>query len=242
MNGLKFSANPLVSRHRHKHNQSFDIENRHPGSVQNNGSLPRGSYHEPKDESDDEDKLPEFQRYEETTNIELFYDLFFVANLTTFGTVHEINSKRTLTSYVGFFCVLWFTWCQVSLFDVRFVVDSLLERVARACHLGIMVGLAVVGPNFDTLEEDPSAFRAMCKQCRCSGDRKGQLTLYVALILMVSRFVLCSQYLLILWHVRHYRNTSLPLALIAGANFVAAVIYLGVTLWEPLSHNFGIIY
>jgi hypothetical protein len=26
-----------------------------------------------------------------------------------------------------------------------------------------MVGLAIVGPNFDTLEEDPSPFRAMCE-------------------------------------------------------------------------------
>lgn len=155
VNKLRLSANPLKLKHEHRNSQFSDIENSRQGS--------KNGYYGPEDEIDDSNKLPEFQRYEETTNIELFYDLFFVANLTTFGTVHEINSKRTLASYVGFFCVLWFTWCQVSLFDVRFVVDSLLERTARACHLGIMVGLAIVGPNFDTLEENPSAFRAMCK-------------------------------------------------------------------------------
>lgn len=94
--------------------------------------------------------LPEFVKHEESTNIELFYDLFFVANLTTFSEVHDINSRKALTSYMGFFCILWFTWCETSLFDIRFVADSWLERMAKACHLGVMVGLAVVGPNYDT--------------------------------------------------------------------------------------------
>lgn len=109
--------------------------------------------------------LPEFQKHKETTNIELFYDLFFVANLTTFSSVNEINDHKTLTSYIGFFCILWFTWCQVSLFDVRFVADSVLERMAKAVHLGVMTGFAVVGPNFvptDTGEE-ANVFRTMCK-------------------------------------------------------------------------------
>lgn len=99
---------------------------------------------------DNAEPVPQFVKHEESTNIELFYDLFFVANLTTFSNVHEVNSRKTLTSYIGFFCVLWFTWCQTSLFDIRFVADSWLERVAKACHLGVMVGLAVVGPNYDT--------------------------------------------------------------------------------------------
>jgi len=100
----------------------------------------------------EEDALPNFVRHEESTNIELFYDLFFVANLTTFSIVHEVNSRKTLTSYIGFFCVLWFTWCQTSLFDVRFIADSFMERLAKALHLGVMVGLAVVGPKFDTAD------------------------------------------------------------------------------------------
>jgi len=95
-------------------------------------------------------QLPQFVRHEESTTIELFYDLFFVANLTTFTSVHEVNSRKALTSYIGFFCVLWFTWCQTSLYDVRFMADSWLERTAKACHLGVMVGLSIVGPNYDT--------------------------------------------------------------------------------------------
>lgn len=97
-------------------------------------------------QTDTADELPQFIKHEESTNIELFYDLFFVANLTTFSNVHEVNSRKTLTSYMGFFCILWFTWCQTSLFDIRFVADSWTERMAKACHLGIMVGLAGLLP------------------------------------------------------------------------------------------------
>lgn len=99
--------------------------------------------------------LPAFERHEESTAIELFYDLFFVANLTTFSNIHEINNTKTLTSYVGFFCILWFTWCITSLYDIRFVTDSLLARIAKGVHLGVMVGLAVSGPKFDTTKVAP---------------------------------------------------------------------------------------
>ncbi|PSS22920.1 hypothetical protein M430DRAFT_25883 [Amorphotheca resinae ATCC 22711] len=156
------------------------------------------------------DELPVFERHEESTAIELFYDLFFVANLTTFSNLHEINNVKTLTSYIGFFCILWFTWCLTSLYDIRFVSDSLVARLAKGAHLGVMVGLAVSGPKFDTEEHNPE-LKVM------------------ALILMVSRFVLCLQYLLVLYHVREYKNTKLPLALISGTKFGAAIIYLGIS-------------
>jgi hypothetical protein len=100
------------------------------------------------------EELPAFERHEESTVIELFYDLFFVANLTTFSDLHEINDFATLQAYVGFFCILWFTWCLTSLYDIRFVSDSLVSRVAKGVHLGIMVGLAVSGPKFDTADHE----------------------------------------------------------------------------------------
>lgn len=152
---LGLLANPLISQPRPKQNAAVDTLHGHP-------SEENGSYG-PKHDEEDNDGLPKFQRHAEATDIELFYDLFFVANLTTFTRIHEINSTSTLTSYIGFFCVLWFTWCNVSLFDVRFIIDSVLERLARAVHLGVMVGLAVIGPNFNTSLAVPSAFRAMCK-------------------------------------------------------------------------------
>ncbi len=53
---------------------------------------------------------PTFRQRTETSNAELFYDLFFVANLTVFTAAHEVNDRLSLTSYIGFFSILWFTW------------------------------------------------------------------------------------------------------------------------------------
>lgn len=161
--GLKISASPIAVREhaprgRHAHHvfgfNHKDIEGQEGYS---------------RVEVTDFNGLPEFVRHEETTNIELFYDLFFVANLTTFSGIKEINDPETLTQYIGFFCVLWFTWCEVSLFDVRFIADCVLERAAKAVHLGVMVGLAIVGPNFnptphvDPEYQTPQVFQTMGK-------------------------------------------------------------------------------
>jgi len=39
---------------------------------------------------------------------ELFYDLFFVAALTTFGVKHEITQDQAIATYVAFFAILWY--------------------------------------------------------------------------------------------------------------------------------------
>lgn len=47
------------------------------------------------------DDTPAFREKEEASTIELFYDLFFVANLTSFTTVHAIDD-RTSKSFLSF--------------------------------------------------------------------------------------------------------------------------------------------
>lgn len=54
--------------------------------------------------------------------------------------VHEVNDGDTLKQYIGFFCVLWFTWYQVGLYDVRFSMDSVVERIAKAIQFLVMIG------------------------------------------------------------------------------------------------------
>jgi hypothetical protein len=157
-------------------------------------------------------ETPEFRRYEDATNIELFYDLFFVANLTTFTDVLDINDSSTLQAYAGFFSILWFLWAQVTLFDVRFVTDSVLERIGKAAQFGVMVGLAVVGPNFDPSNQEQRTFRSL------------------SIILMLSRVVLGLQYGGVLYHVWYYKNSKLPVAGVMASNFIAALIYLGTFL------------
>jgi hypothetical protein len=154
----------------------------------------------------------EFKRYEDATNIKLFYDLFFVGNLTTFTDAHDLNDVPALKAYAGFFCILWVLWVQLSPLDVRFVQDIILERIGKACRFGVMIGLAIVGPDFNPQRQEQSVFRSL------------------AIILMISRVVLGFQYMFVLYEVWYYKNTKLPLVLIATANVVAALVYMGTFL------------
>lgn len=85
---------------------------------------------------------PRFKVHHESSHIELFYDLFFVANLATFTANHPVNDRRSIASYMGFFSLLWFTWFQTSLHDVRFAFDSVFSRVCKAIRFGTMTGFA----------------------------------------------------------------------------------------------------
>lgn len=154
---------------------------------------------------------PLFREHHESSTVELFYDLFFVANLATFTSNHDIVDASSLKNYLGFFTLLWFTWLQYSLFDVRFSTDSIFNRLCKAVSFGVMTGFAVCGAIYDqsNVEENAKAFRAM------------------ALILMVSRLALVGQYGVVLFYVRKYKNTLWPLGLTMLALFVGAMVYLG---------------
>ncbi|KAJ5899895.1 hypothetical protein N7495_004639 [Penicillium taxi] len=125
--------------------------------------------------SDDE---PRLQSRSDATPIELFFDLFFVANLSTFTATHEIHNVNALGAYIGFLGVIWFTWLQVTLFDIRFARDSVFERVCKAIQLGAMVGFASAGTRFTARIRDENvwAFQSL------------------TLILAGSRMLLAIQY------------------------------------------------
>ena len=46
---------------------------------------------------------------------------------------------------------------------------------------------------------------------------------------MVSRLTLSVQYSVLIWHVRKYKKTHFPLAIMAGMNLVTGLVYLGIT-------------
>ncbi|KAL7806175.1 hypothetical protein V8C26DRAFT_440219 [Trichoderma gracile] len=141
----------------------------------------------------------------------LFYDLWFVANLNVFSTVHEINDASSLGSFVGYILLLWTTWLLTTLYDVRYVTDSVWERVSRAVHLAVMVGFAELGPTFDFFKEAKSVFRAMC------------------LFLMVSRLMLALQYFMIVFQLRKHKEGRKPLMIAGGLHLLFGVIYLTVS-------------
>ncbi|KXT13313.1 hypothetical protein AC579_7227 [Pseudocercospora musae] len=168
----------------------------------------------------------ELHRHTEATNLELFYDLFFAANLTVFSNVHEVTDSATLKQYLGFFCILWLTWYQVGLYDVRFSVESIFERVAKAVQFLVMIGFAIVGPKYSVGKDD----EAMGEEEVVDGAQPslGYYFKALTLFLMVSRLVLVFQYSQSMWLTRQYQQTILPMSLIATTYFVAAVVYLGL--------------
>ncbi|KAK9800079.1 hypothetical protein SCARD494_01872 [Seiridium cardinale] len=164
----------------------------------------------------DDDDCPEFVKHSKSTNYELFYDLWFVANLEVFSSSKAVSNESDLYAYVGYLSILWFTWFLVGMFDVRFVTDSILERIIRTAQLGVMVGFSVVVTNFDPEDQQVAPFQTL------------------SLILMVSRLVLFFQYGTIIWHIRQFRKGKLPVAIAAAVHFISAMIFLGIRFrFEP---------
>ncbi|KAI4234389.1 MAG: hypothetical protein LQ349_003827 [Xanthoria aureola] len=154
---------------------------------------------------------PAFREREEASSIELFYDLFFVANLTSFTTVHAIDDKETISSYIGFFAILWFTWLQVVMLDVRFGVDSLFERVAKLIHFAVMITFAIIGTKFD-----PSSPHETYPTMR-----------QLSLCLFVSRLVLICQYGSVMLWVKGHKKIITPLSIHIIAFAIGAILCFG---------------
>lgn len=217
---LTFFASPLVEPgHEHggheKHApESHTYASAHSSDIEEGKPKAADPNHVPFQNSDCEvHDSPAFHRHAEATTAELFYDLFFVANLTTFTSNLEINDRDSLTAYIGFFALLWLTWYQVSLYDVRFSADSVFERIAKGIHFGVMVGFAVIGPQWKPSQEvdDYKIYKAF------------------GLILMVSRITLALQYSLTLFYSKKYKKTVLPLLLVIGSTLTAAILYGALT-------------
>ena len=111
-------------------------------------------------------------------------------------------------SYIGFFALLWFNWLQVTLYDVRFGVDSVFERTCKALHLGIMIAFAVVGTAFDPTQ---------------TGAKYGTFRKF-AIILMISKIILVVQYSYILIWVKAHPKILRPLSIHIAALGLGAVI------------------
>ncbi|CAI6261960.1 unnamed protein product [Periconia digitata] len=158
----------------------------------------------------DQNDLVFSQRHEANT-LELFFDLFFVANLATFTTYHSVTDNDYLIAYVSFFGILWSCWFQVTLHDVRFARDSLYERACKVIQLIVFVGLALVGSSFSPSgpDADNTNFRILCYT------------------LTLSRFLLAMQYLVVLFYVfrAKYSKLYLPLSIMVALYGIAALVF-----------------
>ncbi|KAL7627936.1 hypothetical protein AAE478_002131 [Parahypoxylon ruwenzoriense] len=168
----------------------------------------------PHDEREDDRATgdsPEFLKNHAATNFELFYDLWFVANLNVFTSIHDISDFARFKSFIGYMVLLWTTWLLTSLYDVRFTADSVWERCCKAAHLGVMIGFAEIGTNFDPDNQIVSVFRTM------------------SLFLAVSRFILFLQYGVVFVQIRKYADGKRPMLLTALLHLCTAAVYFGVS-------------
>ncbi|KAL4774011.1 nineteen complex-related protein 2-domain-containing protein [Aspergillus nidulans var. acristatus] len=168
---------------------------------------------------------PHLYRRSDATPIELFFDLFLVASLSTFTATHEINNVEALVTYIGFLGVIWFTWLQVMMFDIRFARDSLFERICKAMQLGIMVGFASAGTRITTRvrPENVWAFQSL------------------SLMLGGSRLLLSVQYIVSTVLIRKRMScASKGLYFIAAALLVSSLVHFGMyfAFGEDSAHSY----
>jgi len=209
---LSFFASPLAHIQPPDFNTHIDVEQHQNASP--NTTEPSPTF---KDTDSSLPDTPSYHHHTEASPAELFYDLFFVANLTTFTSMQEINDHASLTAYIGFFSLLWLTWYQSTLYDVQFSADCVFERIPKAIHFGVMVGFAVIGPQWKPGQEvaDYKIYRAF------------------GVILMVSRLALFGQYGVTLLYVKKYGKTVVPLGMVMASTLLAAVLYRALTSTFP---------
>ncbi|OAA64965.1 hypothetical protein ISF_04375 [Cordyceps fumosorosea ARSEF 2679] len=200
---LKVFSTPIKSEADDHHNHYEDEEGH---------SIDDGRY--APDHRRHPDNYPQLQRHEEPTLLEIFYDLFFAATYNAYCDSKTVTNHASFKASIGFFCLLWVTWFNVTLFDVRYATDSIFSITARlntAIQLGVLIGFVVVAPKFNPTTQDAPTMRAM------------------SIILAISRFNLMGQYAWMAFHVRRYRTTRLPLLVQMAIYTAAAAAYLGLT-------------
>ncbi|PBP23816.1 Low temperature requirement A, partial [Diplocarpon rosae] len=173
-----------------------------------------------KDKPDDDMTL---ELRHESDPLELFFDLFFIANLATFTSEHSIVDTSTLVAYIGLFAILWFTWFQITLHDVRFGIDSVYERCCKVIQFVIFVGFAFVGDEFNpgSKEHNNTNFRVLC------------------ILLFASRLLFAVQYGVALSFIKSKtKSLTLPISMmITALVLIAGSFYSMTPAFSPESGN-----
>ena len=90
---LRYRALPLIASPLAQHDDNSEVRSHDHGF--GNSSILKGE--EVVTVQGTHDKgVPAFREREESSSIELFYDLFFVANLTSFTNIHAIDTTQSM--------------------------------------------------------------------------------------------------------------------------------------------------
>lgn len=155
-----------------------------------------------------------FRKQHEASTLELFFDLFFVANLAIFTTKSAHVDLLSLTNYIGFFAILWSTWFHISMFDVRFYVDSIFTRLCKFVAFGIMVSLVGLTQLYAAILENGA-----------SRSFQG-----IALVMFGARWLWVIQYGVVLYFVREFDKTLVPMLLTMFVYVLTAFGFLATWL------------
>ncbi|KAG8162597.1 hypothetical protein KVR01_008362 [Diaporthe batatas] len=150
---------------------------------------------------------PRFRKRETSSILELFYDLWVVATLNVFTSAHEITTRDELASFLQYIFLLWTTWFLVVIYDVRFLEDSVVERLTRAVQLGVLLVFVQAAPFFNPSEQTRGVFASL------------------SLVLSFSRLVLAGQYGIVLWQTRYFLQGRTGLVVVLATHILAASLY-----------------
>lgn len=128
-----------------------------------------------------------------------------------------IDAAIAMSNYVGFFSILWTTWFHVSMYDVRFYVDSVFTRICKFVTFGIMVSLVGLGPMYESIltNKETRAFHG------------------IALLMFGCRLLWIVQYSIVLYFVRAFDKTLIPMLLTMLVYVGAAAGFLSTYLTDP---------
>jgi hypothetical protein len=131
--------------------------------------------------------------------------------------IRVANIQIALVNYLKLFTLLWFTWLSTTLFDVRFSIDCVWNRLHKAIQFGVFTGFVFAGPIFDKYNNsyDSESYR------------------HFAIVLVVSRLAIAVQYAVVMWQGRMFRQTLLPLGLSTTIHLAAAAAYAVTVFMFP---------
>ncbi|KAK5058878.1 hypothetical protein LTR84_011142 [Exophiala bonariae] len=146
--------------------------------------------------------------------IDLFHDLLILVSLVTVTSKSEIVDTGSLNAYICFFTLLWFTWLQSVVFDIRFSTETMLHFAHKAVSCAMMAMFVVYAVTYDMISVKSTA----------DGPRA------LSLVLMVSRATLALQYSVAHWRASERNENRFPSLFTIVGLTVSTLAYLQVSL------------
>ncbi|CAO3587011.1 unnamed protein product [Absidia cylindrospora] len=155
----------------------------------------------------DPDLSDEIGQETSATWVELFSDVFYVGWLSSFTHSHHMVSSDSLAIYIGWFVIMWWTWCSSALYSARYDNGDVMHHIYKIIDLCGLIGMAGASEDYN------------------DGTSKGFIIGY-----MVMKAVLLIQYSVVLWGATLSGSFARrPLSIYVGVN-VLAIILWGVSL------------